>query len=102
MITTSNFRDGHLVGFAVTYDWDASRHAAELTLRTVDGTLARYRIVGLRAWHAYEDFEAQWIERCTLIHDEAGVYLCLDPHHEGVRTDDDNLWMLGAAVERCD
>lgn len=99
-ITANDFRDGQLLTFLVTCDWDHARHAAELTLRTRDGGTATFRITGLREWQAYDDFLARHIEQCTLIRDASGVYLCLDPYEEGRRTADDNLWLAGEAIER--
>lgn len=101
-VTAADIRDGQLLAFLVTCDWEHGRHAAELTVRTRDGDTATFRITGLRAWQAYDDFLARHIEQCTLIDDASGVYLSLDPHLEGHRTADDNLWLDGEAIERID
>jgi hypothetical protein len=99
-ITAADIRDGQLLAFLVTCDWEHGRHAAELTVRTRDGEIERFRVTGLREWQAHDDFLAQHIEQCTLVHDASGVYLSLDPHAEGLRTADDNLWLDGEAIER--
>ena len=100
MITAADFRNSSLSSLLVGYDWEKSEHLAELTLAAIDGSSVTYRITGLSAWSAIEDFQARHIEQCTLLRDTVGIYLALDPHLEGERTQQDNLWFTGAAVER--
>ena len=101
MITASDFRDGSLVAFLVEYDWDSSSHFAELTVRGKDEIHRRFRMSGLISWSAFEDFGAQHIAQCTLLSEDSGVYLCLDPFTEGKRSDKDNFWLAGASMARC-
>ena len=99
MITAAEFRNSSLASLLVGYDWPSGAHFADLTLASADGSLLTYRISELSAWSAFEDFQAQHIEQCTLLHDQSGVYLALDPYLEGQRSPQDNLWFAGISVE---
>ena len=99
MITAAEFRNSSLASLLVGYDWPSGAHFADLTLTSADGSLLTYRISELSAWSAFEDFQAQHIEQCTLLHDQSGVYLALDPYLEGQRSPQDNLWFAGISVE---
>ena len=98
MITSSSFRDKHLSALLVGYDWESSEHFAQLTLRAHDGSSETYIVQGLTSWAVFEDFSAQHIEQCTLLRQADQVYLCLDPHLEGERSEQDNFWFTGASV----
>jgi hypothetical protein len=98
LITSSDFRDKYLSALLVGYDWDRSEHFAQLTLRGHDDTLQTFIVQGLTAWAVFEDFSAQHVEQCTLLSHSDSVYLCLDPHLEGERSQQDNFWFAGASV----
>ncbi|MFT3896148.1 MAG: hypothetical protein QM719_00345 [Thermomonas sp.] len=98
MITSSNFRDNHLSALLIGYDWERSEHFAGLTLQEADGHLQTYSIERLTAWAVFEDFSAQHIEQCTLLTRPGEVYLSLDPHKEGNRSEQDNFWFVGARI----
>jgi hypothetical protein len=101
MVTAADFRDRYFVAFLVAYDWETSAHYAELTLRGYGKIEQTFRVTGLTSWSAFEDFGAQHIAQCTLLHEASGVYLCLDPYAEGQRSDQDNFWLVGASVAHC-
>ena len=98
MVTAADFRDSYLSTFLVGYDWDRSEHFAQLTLRQHGRTERTYRIEGLTSWSAFEDFQAQHIDQCTLLVESDGVYLCLDPYREGERSQQDNYWFVGSRI----
>jgi hypothetical protein len=99
MITASDFRDKSIASLLIAYDWQASAHLAEITVRSPLGEQHSFRLVGLTGWGAHEDFAAQHIERCTLLQEPSGWYLSLDPYSEGARSEQDNLWFVFAAAE---
>jgi hypothetical protein len=101
MASAADFRDSFLRSLLVGYDWVDSAHFAELVL-SKDGSADRtFRIDGLSSWAVFEDFGAQHISECTLLQGKEGVYLCLDPHTEGSRSEKDNYWLVGASVAEC-
>jgi hypothetical protein len=99
MVTAADFRNTSLASLLIGYDWSTGKHFAELTLVSPGGAFSTYCISGLSAWSAFEDFQAQYIEQCTFLQDQSGIYLALDPYQEGQRSHQDNLWFSGAAVE---
>ena len=101
MVSASDFRDSFVGSLLIGYDWHQSAHFAELSLCREGSVERKFRIDGLSAWAVFEDFGAQHISECTLLRNQEGIYLCLDPHSEGVRSDRDNYWLAGAAVAEC-
>ncbi|KFN45532.1 hypothetical protein P873_14650 [Arenimonas composti TR7-09 = DSM 18010] len=101
MASAADFRDAFLKSLIVGYDWECSSHFAEIALRRVDSPDRKFRIEGLSACAVFEDFASQYISQCTLLQDQDGIYLCLDPHIEGRRSDKDNYWLVGASVAEC-
>jgi hypothetical protein len=101
MVTTLDFRDKRLASLLVGYDWFTGQHFAELTIASADESLLTYRIAGLSAWSVFEDFQSVgYIEQCTFLREQPGVYLSLDPFLEGQRSAKDNQWFIGIDVER--
>ena len=98
MASAADFRDAFLKSLLVGYDWDCSSHFAEIALRRDGSPDRKFRIEGLSAWAVFEDFAAQYISECTLLQDQDGIYLCLDPHTEGSRSEKDNYWLVGTTV----
>jgi len=101
MASAADFRDAFLTSLLIGYDWERSSHFAEIALRRRGSPDRKFRIEGLSAWAVFEDFAEQYISQCTLLQDQDGIYLCLDPHTEGSRSDKDNYWLVGAAVAEC-
>jgi hypothetical protein len=101
MASASDFRDSFVRSLLIGYDWERSAHFAELALCREGSAERRFRIDGLSAWAVFEDFQAQHITQCTLLRNHEGIYLCLDPHTEGARSEKDNYWLIGTAVAEC-
>ncbi|QSX77405.1 hypothetical protein [Agrilutibacter solisilvae] len=100
MITSSDFRDSWVTALFVGYDWERSEHFAELALRTAFGADRLFRVERLTSWGIHQNFDTQWITKCTLVERSDGLYLCLDPAVEGKPSNLDNFWFLGARVVR--
>jgi hypothetical protein len=102
-ITAAAFRDGKMEAFAVIYDWVAQSHLAEISVRSNDGAMHKYRIVGLSQVIVSEDFDhIEEIEFCTLITSPGRIYLSLDPYAEGVESDRDNFSFAGREIMKVD
>jgi len=97
-ITASDFRDASLSAVVIGYDWERSEHFAQLALLQPGLAERTYRIEGLTSWSAFEDFAAQYIERCTLLVEPGSAYLCLDPFRENERSPQDNFWFVGTRL----
>ena len=102
-ITAASFRDKTIESFAVTYDWVAQSHAADIIVRENDGSLHRYRVVGLSQVNVSEDFNhLAEIEFCSLIRNPGRIYLSFDPFTEAVESDRDNFSFVGREIIELD
>src|SRR5271165_4975546 len=97
-ISAASFRDKTICSFSVGYDWEAACHTADITVRSGDGTLTRFRIDGLSEINVSEDFGAPQIAFCSLITNPGRIYLSFDPYNEGVESDRDNFTFVGSAI----
>ena len=98
-ITAASFRDKRIETFTVSYDWVAQSHAADIGVRSNDGSLHKYRDIGLSQVNISEDFNRiAETEFCSLIRSPARIYLSLDPDTEGVESDRDNFSFVGRDI----
>jgi hypothetical protein len=102
-ISAASFRDRKIGSFAVTYDWETECHVADISVRSNDGILHRYRIVGLSELNVSEDFgHVAYIEFCSFIMSPGRIYLSFDPYTEGVESDRDNFSFVGRDIIKLD
>ncbi len=97
-ISAASFRDKEIISFSVDYDWESECHAANITVRSTDGSLTRYRIKRLSEMNVSEDFGARQIAFCSLITSPGRIYLSFDPYTEGVESDRDNFTFVGGEI----
>ncbi|HAT43368.1 MAG TPA: hypothetical protein DCS87_16790 [Rheinheimera sp.] len=98
MITSKSFRDSKLVSISISYDWESSENYVDIVVDRY-GERSAYRIVGLLEYEIFEDFTCAHISQCTLLIAPGRVYLSLDPYTEGVKSDKDCFWFVGASIE---
>jgi hypothetical protein len=101
-ISAASFRDKEIASFSVAYDWESESHMADITVRSDDGSLNRYRISGLSELNVSEDFGAPQIAFCSLITSPGRIYLSFDPYSEGVESDRDNFTFVGSEIVKLD
>ncbi len=98
-ITATNFRDKAINKVTFGYDWNSLKNYVLIHLLDSDKSIKSYKISGLTEYRVYEDFQAKYIEQCTLIYNETDVYLCLDPQKEGTKEkDNDNYYFCGESI----
>ena len=97
-ITAASFRDKKIAALSVSYDWETETHTADITVRSEDGRLDRYRIKRLSEINISEDFGAPHIAFCSLIDSPGRIYLSLDPFTEGIESERDNFTFVGAEI----
>jgi len=72
-----------------------------LQCKSADGSLERFRIGGLSKINVSEDFRhIGYIEFCSLILKDGGIYLSFDPFNEGVESDRDNFSFVGRDINK--
>lgn len=97
-ITAASFRDKKIAALSVSYDWETETHTADITVRSEDGRLDRYRIKRLSELNISEDFSSPHIAFCSLIDGPGRIYLSLDPFTEGIESERDNFTLVGAEI----
>jgi hypothetical protein len=97
-ISAASFRDKKIAALSVNYDWETATHTADITVRSDDGRLDRYRIKRLSELNISEDFGAPHIAFCSLIATPGRIYLSLDPFNEGIESERDNFTFVGAEI----
>jgi hypothetical protein len=100
MASSQDFRNRYVSSVSIAYAADESLGTVLLSIRDANGATNSFQIGGVTEFSIDEDFQSLAIERCTLIVDAKGVYLSLDPFHEGVPSDQDNYWFRGKSILR--
>jgi hypothetical protein len=101
-ISSASFRDKKIAAFSVSYDWETETHTVDITVRSDNGKLDRYRIKALSELNISEDFGAPHIAFCSLIDSPGRVYLSLDPFTEGIESERDNFTFVGGEIMTLD
>jgi hypothetical protein len=98
MIGPQDFRDRYVSAVSIKYAAGSVHGTVHLSVRDAHGDIRRFQIDGVTDFSINEDFQSLAIAQCTVLIDSAGVYLCLDPYHEGARSDRDNYYFQGSSI----
>jgi len=99
-VTANSIRDTIIQSLALTYDWNSDTHVANLGVRSNDGILHTFQIIGVSQFEISEDFTSRYVEFCSLIRSPGRIYLSLDPYEEGIESDRDNFSFVGRGIAR--
>jgi hypothetical protein len=97
-VSANSLRDTIIQSLAITYDWDSETHVADLGVRSSDGVLRTFQIIGVSQFDVSEDFRSKYVEFCSLIRSPGRIYLSLDPYEEGIESDRDNFSFVGSDI----
>jgi len=98
MIGPQDFRDRYVSTVSITYAAGSAFGAVLIAVRDAHGGTRQFQIDGVTDFSIDEDFQSLAIDRCTLVIDSTSVYLCLDPFHEGARSERDNYYFCGSSI----
>jgi len=92
-------RDSFVLEIKLAYDWTGDHHVANLTFMKGNERL-NLRLLGVRSFYVFEEFEAKYISQCKVVDIDDGIYVSLDPYDESPVVDErDNYCVIARAAE---